>query len=146
MKLSTHGKFGLIKNSSISNARTSSTTYTKTTTVQFLTARTTRPTHTYEKFLNAVMSRYELSVMFGTHHIRPSVGIMRTQPGCSNHNLRVPGTQCVDGAIHLCLNVMVGNGLLDHGRVHDSAGQRSSTSVVFLQQQPSLCRCLSVLR
>ena len=103
-------------------------------------------THTYEKILYAAMPRYELSVMFGTHRIRPSVGIMRTQPGCSNHNLRVPGTQCADGAIHLCLNVMVGNGLLDHGRVHDSAEPSSNTSTIFSQQQPSLCRCLCVQR
>jgi hypothetical protein len=66
--------------------------------------------------------------MFGTHRIRPSVGIMHAQPGCSNHNLRVPETQCADGTIHLCLNVMVGSGLLDHGRVHDSAEPNSSFS------------------
>ncbi len=65
--------------------------------------------------------------MFGTRHIRPFVGIMLARPGCSNHNLRVPGTQCADGAIHLCLNVRVGSGLLDHSTVDDSLELNGST-------------------
>ena len=49
--------------------------------------------------------------MFGTHLFAHSEGIMRAQPGGSNHNLRVSGTQCVDGVFHLSLimkGVMVG--------------------------------------
>ena len=50
------------------------------------------PTHTYEKFVTSVISHsLQLRVMFSTHLFAHREGIMRAQPGGSNHNLRVYG-------------------------------------------------------
>ena len=69
---------------------------------------------------------------------------MHAQPGGSNHNLRVSGTQCVDGAI--ILQPDHDSGLLDHGRVDDSLELNSNTSRVVSLLQLSLWIYLSVPR